>query len=34
VQLALRDNVTRWLQHTGKRNVMLFEGRDTAGNRA
>jgi len=25
------NNVGRWLQHTGKRLVVLFEGRDTAG---
>ena len=25
------NNVARWLQHTGKRIVVLFEGRDTAG---
>ena len=25
------NNVARWLQHTGKRVVVLFEGRDTAG---
>ena len=25
------DNVARWLQHTGKRMVVLLEGRDTAG---
>jgi polyphosphate kinase 2 len=25
------NNVARWLQHTGKRMVVLFEGRDTAG---
>jgi polyphosphate kinase 2 len=30
LQLEL-NNVARWLQHTGKRMVMLFEGRDTAG---
>jgi polyphosphate kinase 2 len=25
------NNLARWLQHTGKRLVVLFEGRDTAG---
>ena len=30
LQLEL-NNVARWLQHTGKRIVVLFEGRDTAG---
>jgi len=25
------NNLTRWLQHTGRRMVVLFEGRDTAG---
>ena len=30
MQLEL-NNVARWLQHTGKRIVVLFEGRDTAG---
>ena len=25
------NNLTHWLQHTGKRMVVLFEGRDTAG---
>jgi polyphosphate kinase 2 len=25
------NNVARWLQHTGKRMVVIFEGRDTAG---
>src|SRR5688572_30655297 len=25
------NNVARWLQHTGKRIVVVFEGRDTAG---
>jgi polyphosphate kinase 2 len=25
------NNVARWLQHTGKRMMVLFEGRDTAG---
>ena len=25
------NNLTRWLQHTGTRMVVLFEGRDTAG---
>ena len=28
VELA---NAARWLQHTGKRLVVVFEGRDTAG---
>ena len=30
LQLELND-VARWLQHTGKRLVVLIEGRDTAG---
>jgi polyphosphate kinase 2 len=30
LQLEL-NNVARWLQHTGKRIVIVFEGRDTAG---
>ena len=30
LQIAL-NNLTRWLQHTGTRMVVLFEGRDTAG---
>ena len=30
LQLALND-MARWLQHTGKRLVIVFEGRDTAG---
>ena len=30
LQQELND-VARWLQHTGKRIVVLFEGRDTAG---
>ncbi|HYR26444.1 MAG TPA: polyphosphate kinase 2, partial [Aquabacterium sp.] len=30
LQLEL-NRVARWLQHTGKRLVILFEGRDTAG---
>jgi polyphosphate kinase 2 len=30
LQLEL-NNVARWLQHTGRRIVVLFEGRDTAG---
>ncbi len=30
LQLQLND-MARWLQHTGKRLVVLFEGRDTAG---
>src|SRR5262245_44218563 len=30
LQLEL-NNVARWLQRTGKRMVVLFEGRDTAG---
>ncbi|MPZ41985.1 MAG: polyphosphate kinase 2 [Betaproteobacteria bacterium] len=30
LQLEL-NNVARWLQHTGKRMVIVFEGRDTAG---
>ncbi len=30
LQLALND-MARWLQHTGKRLVVVFEGRDTAG---
>ena len=30
LQLELND-VARWLQHTGKRLVVIFEGRDTAG---
>jgi polyphosphate kinase 2 len=30
LQLQLND-VARWLQHTGKRLVVVFEGRDTAG---
>ncbi len=30
LQLALND-LTRWLQHTGKRMVVVIEGRDTAG---
>ena len=30
LELAL-NNVARWLAHTGKRLVVLFEGRDTAG---
>jgi polyphosphate kinase 2 len=30
LQLGL-NNLTHWLQHTGKRMVVLFEGRDTAG---
>ncbi len=25
------NNVARWLRHTGKRLVIVFEGRDTAG---
>ena len=25
------NNLARWLQHTGRRMVVLFEGRDTAG---
>ncbi len=25
------NNLERWLQHTGRRMVVLFEGRDTAG---
>ena len=32
LQLEL-NNVARWLQHTGKRIVIVFEGRDTAGKR-
>jgi polyphosphate kinase 2 len=30
LELAL-NNLARWLQHTGKRLVVVFEGRDTAG---
>ena len=30
IQLEL-NNLAHWLQHTGKRMVVLFEGRDTAG---
>ncbi len=30
LELAL-NNVARWLQHTGRRLVVVFEGRDTAG---
>jgi len=30
LQIAL-NNLTRWLQHTGTRMIVLFEGRDTAG---
>ena len=30
LELAL-NNLARWLQHTGKRMVVVFEGRDTAG---
>ena len=30
LQLRL-NNLTHWLQHTGRRMVVLFEGRDTAG---
>ena len=31
-QLQVELNVmARWLQHTGKRLVVIFEGRDTAG---
>jgi polyphosphate kinase 2 len=30
LQIAL-NNLTRWLQHTGTRMMVLFEGRDTAG---
>jgi len=30
LQLEL-NNLTRWLQHTGRRMVVVFEGRDTAG---
>jgi len=30
LQLQLND-MARWLQHTGKRLVVVFEGRDTAG---
>jgi polyphosphate kinase 2 (PPK2 family) len=30
LQLEL-NNVARWLQQTGKRLLILFEGRDTAG---
>ncbi len=29
LQLELND-VARWLQHTGKRSVVVIEGRDTA----
>ena len=30
LELAL-NNLARWLQHTGRRLVVVFEGRDTAG---